>query len=226
MRSKQVHAYAGALRAQEVTPLKAPPKEISSSSSYKVTSVIINECKTKTVMELRTIENDNVFFSSPQDNVMSGYPLKYVKWVAEQLNCKKSDLRLLAVHPDFEEHDEEGWRIESFFPAKTEINREVIHSDGVKETLHLEMFALVAFIKLYTGKGFEFIKNMCAFIDYNNGIIKSTHEELLGEIKHNIQVNLKVNPDNFPELINIYNSCFSKNIFLYDINDGNFKWCS
>ena len=40
---------------------------------------------------------------------------------------------------------------------------------------------------------------MCAFIDYNNGIIKSTHEELLGEIKHNIQVNLKVNPDNFPE---------------------------
>ncbi|HDV3053678.1 hypothetical protein, partial [Escherichia coli] len=67
--------------------------------------------------------------------------------------------------------------------------------------LHLEMFALVAFIKLYTGKGFEFIKNMCAFIDYNNGIIKSTHEELLGEIKHNIQVNLKVNPDNFPELI-------------------------
>lgn len=92
--------------------------------------------------------------------------------------------------------------------------------------LYLEMFALVAFIKLYTGKGFEFIKNMCAFIDYNNGIIKSTHEELLGEIKHNIQVNLKVNPDNFPELINIYNSCFSKNIFLYDINDGNFKWCS
>ncbi len=61
--------------------------------------------------------------------------------------------------------------------------------------LHLEMFALVAFIKLYTGKGFEFIKNMCAFIDYNNGIIKPTHEELLGEIKHNIQVNLKVNPE-------------------------------
>lgn len=57
---------------------------------------------------------------------------------------------------------------------------------------------------------------MCAFIDYNNGIIKSTHEELLGEIKHNIQVNLKVNPDNFPELINIYNSCFSK-IYFYMI---------
>ncbi|HGW3018873.1 TPA: hypothetical protein ACNP4S_005275, partial [Escherichia coli] len=67
--------------------------------------------------------------------------------------------------------------------------------------LYLEMFALVAFIKLYTGKGFEFIKNMCVFIDYEKGIIKSTHEELLGEIKRNIQVNLKVNPDNFPELI-------------------------
>lgn len=59
--------------------------------------------------------------------------------------------------------------------------------------LYLEMFALVAFIKLYTGKGFEFIKNMCVFIDYEKGIMKSTHEELLGEIKRNIQVNLKVN---------------------------------
>ncbi|ELU2281847.1 hypothetical protein SBM94_005509, partial [Escherichia coli] len=57
--------------------------------------------------------------------------------------------------------------------------------------LHLEMFALVAFIKLYTGKGFEFMKNMCVFIDYDKGIIKSTHEELLSEIKCNIQLNLK-----------------------------------
>lgn len=88
------------------------------------------------------------------------------------------------------------------------------------------MFALVAFIKLYTGKGFEFIKNMCVFIDYEKGIIKSTHEELLGEIKRNIQLNLKVNPDNFPELIDIYNSCFSENILSYDIQDGNFKWRS
>ena len=28
---------------------------------------------------------------------------------------------------------------------------------------------------------------MCVFIDYEKGIIKSTHEELLGEIKRNIQ---------------------------------------
>ncbi|HFK2680027.1 TPA: hypothetical protein ACG1EP_005452 [Escherichia coli] len=91
--------------------------------------------------------------------------------------------------------------------------------------LHLEMFALVAFIKLYTGKGFEFMKNMCVFIDYDKGIIKSTHEELLSEIKCNIQLNLKVNPDNFPELIEIYNSCFSKNILLYDVQDDGFKWC-
>ncbi|MCK2372866.1 hypothetical protein DD753_30375, partial [Escherichia coli] len=91
--------------------------------------------------------------------------------------------------------------------------------------LHLEMFALVAFIKLYTGKGFEFIKNMCEFIDYDKEIIKFTHEKLLGEIRRNIQVNLKVNPDNFPELIEIYNSCFSKNILLYDVQDNGFKWC-
>ncbi|MGV5952800.1 hypothetical protein ACVN39_27710, partial [Escherichia coli] len=68
-------------------------------------------------------------------------------------------------------------------------------------------------------------KNMCVFIDYDKGIIKSTHEELLSEIKCNIQFNLKVNPDNFPELIEVYNSCFSKNILLYDVQDDGFKWC-
>lgn len=91
-------------------------------------------------MELRTIPNNIIFFSSLQDEVISSYPLEYVKWVAKQLNCKKSDLRLLMIHPDFEEDDEEGWGVESFFSAKTEINREVIHSDGEKEILHFETF--------------------------------------------------------------------------------------
>ena len=45
---------------------------------------------------------------------------------------------------------------------------------------------------------FDISAEMCI---RDRGIIKSTHEELLGEIKRNIQVNLKVNPDNFPELI-------------------------
>lgn len=99
-------------------------------------------------MELRTIPNNSIFFSSLQDEVISSYPLEYVKWVAKQLNCKKSDLRLLMIHPDFEEDDEEGWSVESFFPAKTEINREVIHSDGEKEILHLEMFAIGEVLKL------------------------------------------------------------------------------
>lgn len=40
------------------------------------------------------------------------------------------------------------WRIQFLYFAKT----------NVALWLHLEMFALVAFIKLYTGKGFEFIK--------------------------------------------------------------------
>lgn len=111
-------------------------------------------------MELRTVDNDNIIFSSPQDNAMSCYPLEYVKWVAEQLNCKKSDLRLLAVHPDFEEHDEEGWYVESFFPAKTEISREVIHSDGEKETLHLEMFAIGEVLKLQ-------VNGKTLIVDYN-----------------------------------------------------------
>lgn len=102
-------------------------------------------------MELNPLSNDNIFFSSIQDDYMSVYPLEYIRWVAKQLNCKKGqELRLLLVHPDFQEHDEEGWRIESFFPAKTEINQEVIHSDMDEnlQAIHLENFAIGEILKL------------------------------------------------------------------------------
>lgn len=111
-------------------------------------------------MELNVVNNNDVIFSSQQNDYMSCYPTEYIEWVAKQLNCDKSDLRLLAVHPDFEEDDEEGWDIKSFFPAKTEINREVIHSDNEKETLYLENFAIGVVLKLQVND-----KNLIA--DYN-----------------------------------------------------------
>lgn len=98
-------------------------------------------------MELNVISNDNIIFSSYQDDYMSCYPKEYIKWVAEQLNCNESDLRLLAVHPDFKEQDEEGCNIESFFPAKTEISREIVHSDMDEnlQTLTFENLLLVRY---------------------------------------------------------------------------------
>ena len=157
-----------------------------------------------------------------------------VAWINN--NCRSSDSSTDIIYPVFS-HSFIERELPLLNLARSQYKRAIskrvansifytLQKTNVALWLYLEMFALVAFIKLYTGKGFEFIKNMCVFIDYEKGIIKSTHEELLGEIKRNIQVNLKVNPDNFPELIDIYNSCFSENILSYDIQDGNFKWRS
>lgn len=100
-------------------------------------------------MELNIVSNDKIIFSSYQDDLMSCYPKEYIKWVAGQLNCDESDLRLLAVHPDFEEQDEEGWGVDSFFPANTEFEQcEIIHSDFEKETLKFEKFAIGEVIKI------------------------------------------------------------------------------
>ena len=57
---------------------------------------------------------------------------KYIKWIAKRLNCKITDLRLLeSLDPD----DEEGWFIESYFPAELKLqdydwSECLIHSDG------------------------------------------------------------------------------------------------
>lgn len=94
-------------------------------------------------MELKIVNNDNIIFSSIADEIKSCYPLEYLKWIAKQLRCKISDLRILAVHSDFQEKDEEGWKIKSFFPADTKISRrEVIHSDKNRVFFHFENFAI------------------------------------------------------------------------------------
>ena len=93
-------------------------------------------------MELKTID------ITQDDDYLLFYPSEYIRWIAEQLNCEKSDLCLLAVHPDFEENDEEGWNIESFFPAKIEIKQEIVHSDFRKKMFHFGNFAIGEVLKI------------------------------------------------------------------------------
>lgn len=93
-------------------------------------------------MELKTIE------ITQDDDYLLIWPSEYIEWITEQLNCEKSDLCLLAVHPDFEESDEEGWNIESFFPANTEIKQEIIHSDDRKVVFDFADFAIGEVLKI------------------------------------------------------------------------------
>lgn len=104
-------------------------------------------------MELKIINNDNIIFSSIADDIMSGYPMEYIRWIANQLRCKIDDLCLLDVHPDFKESDEEGWKIKSFFPAGTKISRrEIIHSDGKVEKFHFDHFVIGEVRKIQVNK--------------------------------------------------------------------------
>ncbi len=54
-------------------------------------------------------------------DLLKEYPAtkEYYNWVAERLNCRVNEIVGLAVHPDFEETDEEGWNVESFFSSGT-----------------------------------------------------------------------------------------------------------
>lgn len=54
----------------------------------------------------------------------------YFEEIAYHLSCKVEDLRILEVHPDFEEQDEEGWEIESFFPKGTKIENQKVLYDN------------------------------------------------------------------------------------------------
>lgn len=56
-------------------------------------------------------------------DLMKEYPAtqEYFAWVAERLNCSINEIEGLAVRPEFQETDEEGWNIESFFEPNTSI---------------------------------------------------------------------------------------------------------
>lgn len=51
---------------------------------------------------------------------------QYYEFVADELGCDIKDISLIQVHPDFEETDEEGWNFESFFPADSKIDVEIL----------------------------------------------------------------------------------------------------
>lgn len=59
--------------------------------------------------------------------IMESYPstIDYYSFVASKLGCEIKDLSLLNVLPEFEDEDEEGWEIKSFFPrdAKLDITK-------------------------------------------------------------------------------------------------------
>ena len=54
---------------------------------------------------------------------------EYLKFIAEKLDCAIDELCYLSVHPDFEELDEEGWIINSFFPKGVSFSVETIHDE-------------------------------------------------------------------------------------------------
>ena len=67
------------------------------------------------------------------DNIISEFMTmemsEYLKFIAEKLDCAIDELCYLDVHPDFEELDEEGWNINSFFPKGTQLAVGTLHDE-------------------------------------------------------------------------------------------------
>lgn len=66
------------------------------------------------------------------NDLLKDYPSlrAYFEEVAYHLSCRVRDLRILDVHPDFEEQDEEGWEIKCFFPEGAKIeNHRVLYEN-------------------------------------------------------------------------------------------------
>lgn len=66
------------------------------------------------------------------NDLLRDYPSlrMYFEEIAYHLNCRVEDLRILEVHPDFEEQDEEGWEIKLFFPEGTKIENQKVLYDN------------------------------------------------------------------------------------------------
>lgn len=67
------------------------------------------------------------------DNIISEFMTmemsEYLKFIAEKLDCVIDELCYLDIHPDFEELDEEGWNINSFFPKGTQLSVGTLHDE-------------------------------------------------------------------------------------------------
>ena len=78
------------------------------------------------------MENQNESSQEIINDLLKDYPSLrvYFKEIAYHLNCRIEDLRILEVHHDFEEQDEEGWELESFFPKGTKIENQRVLYDN------------------------------------------------------------------------------------------------
>ena len=81
------------------------------------------------------------------DNIISEFMMtemsEYLKFIAEKLDCNIDELCYLDVHPDFEELDEEGWNINSFFPKGIPFGVGTIHDeDNGKIAIEIPNFSI------------------------------------------------------------------------------------
>ena len=99
-------------------------------------------------------------------HLMKDYPVtkEYFAWVAERLNCSINKIEGLAVRPEFQETDEEGWNIESFFEPGTRIRRLSKYANK-----HVDGFAFGEVEEIQVGNDLFIAEvNACPYIIYAN----------------------------------------------------------
>ena len=99
-------------------------------------------------------------------DLMKEYPAtkEYFDWVAERLNCSINKIKGLAVRPEFQETDEEGWNIESFFEPGTRIRRLSTYANK-----HVDGFAFGEVEEIQVGNDLFIAEvNACPYIIYAN----------------------------------------------------------
>lgn len=78
---------------------------------------------------LNLYSDERIIFKSATDFIKNLYPYQYLEWVARELNCLVSELRVLQPHPDFNEEDNSGTHLKSFFPRGTKIRTAIVKNE-------------------------------------------------------------------------------------------------
>lgn len=130
------------------------------------------EYKRKLIKMNNKINHNEIFLKVWKESQLSIQDLikevpstkNYFIKVAEELGCEIKDLIRLLVHPDYENYDEEGWQLGSFFPAGARMKEEVINEEL---GLELDDFLIGRVSRLFVG-GKKFIAetNASPFIIY------------------------------------------------------------
>lgn len=88
----------------------------------------------------------------------------YYNMVAKELGCKVEEIVCIAVHPDNEMSDEEGWQLESFFPRGVDLETKIIDDD-----YHTSDFSIGSVVRLeHDGVVFVAETNASPWIVYSN----------------------------------------------------------